>query len=431
MTSAYPIVFCPGFMGWNSDETGLGKVLNYWGKNESYIKKLRKEGFNVYEGAVGPISSVWDRAIELYYCIHGGTVDYGIVHSTRHGHARFGRTCPGFGFDWSATHKINLFGHSMGGSTIRLLTSLLNQGSEEEREAYRAANEEVPIIFQGGHDFVFSVTCLNTAHSGTQLANSQIISDIAKTAVAAIASLAGLDTDDDTTVFDFRLEHFGLQRELGEEYTSYLKRVQTSHIWHTAVYEDLAGYAVSSAGTEMQNRLYPAEKHVYYFNLASASTYSVPIMGISIPRPTMSLIMWPTATFLGRTPLPGCDQTGSYENDGMAPFCSQIGPQIGATDTIVSLAAVSQLVPGTIYFTRIDNTLDHVQVLGFGPHDVFPGYLNYVRFIGELGAAGSVGSRMKDALGTGFGATPTWACVVYHLKLMLAVAFLKFRVSKW
>ena len=33
---------------------------------------------------------VWDRAVELFYQIKGGTVDYGKEHSALHGHARFG-----------------------------------------------------------------------------------------------------------------------------------------------------------------------------------------------------------------------------------------------------------------------------------------------------------------------------------------------------
>ena len=402
-------------MGWGSEEAGLGELLNYWGASVSYIVKLRQEGFNVYEGVVGPVSSVWDRAIELYYCIRGGTVDYGLAHSTKFSHARFGRTYPGFGFEWSETKKINLFGHSFGGNTIHFLTTLLNQGSEKEREAYSAANEEVPFIFRGGNDIVFSVTCLSTPHSGTQLANLGIFTDIVKRILSLIISVVGLDTDGDT-IFDFKLDQFGLVRELGEGNAGYLERVVASHVWQ-AGYEDIAPYDLSSVGTEIHNRLYPAENHVYYFNLVSSCTYSVPFLGISFPGHTMWSFLWPTATLLGSTPLPGCDPTDSYENDGVVSLFSQRGSQFGS---IVRLTAVSQPVPGAIYFTRIDNNLDHMQVLGFGAYDVYPGYLNYVKFIAELEAAGFVRTRMKDTLGTGFGATSMLARVLYQPSVMRA-----------
>ena len=45
---------------------------------------------------------MWDRAVELFYQIKGGTVDYGKQHSARHGHSRFGRTFPGLFPEWDA-----------------------------------------------------------------------------------------------------------------------------------------------------------------------------------------------------------------------------------------------------------------------------------------------------------------------------------------
>ena len=56
----------------------------------------------------------------------GGTVDYGEAHSSRFGHARFGRTYEGTHPTWSAQSPIHIVGHSLGGSTVRVLQHLLH-----------------------------------------------------------------------------------------------------------------------------------------------------------------------------------------------------------------------------------------------------------------------------------------------------------------
>ena len=42
---------------------------------------LKRNGYTVHTAAVGPVSSNWDRACELYAQINGGTVDYGAAHA--------------------------------------------------------------------------------------------------------------------------------------------------------------------------------------------------------------------------------------------------------------------------------------------------------------------------------------------------------------
>lgn len=74
----YPIVMVHGCFGWGSNE---GAGLYYWGGKESLTQKLTEKGYTVYSPSIGPVSSNWDRACELYTYIVGGTVDYGESHS--------------------------------------------------------------------------------------------------------------------------------------------------------------------------------------------------------------------------------------------------------------------------------------------------------------------------------------------------------------
>lgn len=90
-------VFVHGFMGFG-EQDGIYKYVPYWGwlgKNTDAMTHLREKGYEVYAPSVGPVNSAWDRAVDTYYQIVGGTVDYGKVHSEKYGHKRFGRTYPG------------------------------------------------------------------------------------------------------------------------------------------------------------------------------------------------------------------------------------------------------------------------------------------------------------------------------------------------
>ena len=73
----YPIVLVHGFFGWGNDEMGS---YRYWGGHKDIQKILQDNGYKVFNVSVGPISSNWDRAVEVYYQLKGGQVDYGYGH---------------------------------------------------------------------------------------------------------------------------------------------------------------------------------------------------------------------------------------------------------------------------------------------------------------------------------------------------------------
>ena len=77
----YPIVLIHGFMGWGPNELG---GYHYWGGRKDYVEMLELDGHAVFVVSVGPVSSNWERAIEVYYQLKGGQVNYGRNHSEKH-----------------------------------------------------------------------------------------------------------------------------------------------------------------------------------------------------------------------------------------------------------------------------------------------------------------------------------------------------------
>ena len=77
----YPYVLVHGLGGWG-DGDGINEGAKYWGASTGDLKAyLTDEGYTVYTPSVGPFSSAWDRACELYAQLTGTTVDYGEAHS--------------------------------------------------------------------------------------------------------------------------------------------------------------------------------------------------------------------------------------------------------------------------------------------------------------------------------------------------------------
>ncbi|TFK56698.1 alpha/beta-hydrolase [Heliocybe sulcata] len=117
-----PLVIVEGFLG------GFGSLLK--GSFEKHLNAdSRGRQRRAIFASVGPVSSLHDRACELYYAITGGTVDYGEHHARRHKHDRYGRTIEkGLYPEWSRERPLHFIGHSMGGPTITKLQWLIKTG---------------------------------------------------------------------------------------------------------------------------------------------------------------------------------------------------------------------------------------------------------------------------------------------------------------
>jgi len=149
-----PLVVVEGFLGCGSSFL--------WGNFREHANHCEDEsaipGRKVIFASVGPVSSLHDRACELFYTLKGGTVDYGREHAETHGHSQFARVHrQGLYPEWSKDKPLHFLGHSLGGPTITKLQWLISTG-----------------FFGKSHhpDMIISVTAVSSPFRGTQLVYS-------------------------------------------------------------------------------------------------------------------------------------------------------------------------------------------------------------------------------------------------------------------
>ena len=259
----YPIIFVHGMFGWG-DSIGIDKVAPYWGASTgSLMEFLSGCNFESYAASVGPVSSAWDNACELYAQLMGTRVDYGEAHSKMHGHNRYGRTykkplCEGFG-----ERKFHLVGHSHGGQVIRLLTHLLTYGDETEKNATDPA--ELSALFAGGkEDYIASVTCICSPNNGTTLYQVAEDHNLIHTMGRATDFIMGVlgRTPLHGKFVDYQFEQFGLTPVKGEfkpdKLISAMNRVRDG--------EDYVLTDLSLKGAYELNQLIEISDNVYYFS---------------------------------------------------------------------------------------------------------------------------------------------------------------------
>ncbi len=226
----YPVVFVHGFVGLVGEDA-FNLYPNYWGGTKYNVKQeLTKLGYRVHEANVGAFSSNYDRAVELYYYIKGGRVDYGAAHAAKYGYKRYGRTYEGIMPDWEPGKKIHLVGHSMGGQTIRLMEHFLRNGNQEEIDYQRQYGGTVSDLFKGGQDnMVSTITTLGTPHNGTPAADKLGSTKFIKDTINRIGKIGG------TKALDLELgfSQWGFKQQPNESYVEYAKRIANSKVWET------------------------------------------------------------------------------------------------------------------------------------------------------------------------------------------------------
>eukprot|EP00854_Cymbomonas_tetramitiformis_P007139 gene7139-8514_t len=266
----YPIVLVHGVFGWGTEQM---LAPSYWAGAESLDAQAR-----ILSPSIGPVSSAHDRAVELFYKLKGGKVDYGDDHSKECGHARFGEECEGLHSTWSEEHPVHFIGHSYGGNTILMLHHLLAEK------------------FFPGHDtnpaWIKSVTTIASPVNGIPFFSSRFwgfshhgfkrLSVLGLLGTRLLHLIAFLDLTGPKAFIDLRFDHWGLswrQRGVLGGLQSLLR-----HDWAAFDSGDFC-MDVNVVSTQRLMRAVAISPHVYYYSFTQKLT--VDFLGFVLPSPRM------------------------------------------------------------------------------------------------------------------------------------------------
>ena len=331
----YPYIFVHGMGGWGPDNK-FYEISPYWGgglmpnAETDLIKILNEQGIEAYAPSVGPLSSAWDRACELYAQLTGTVVDYGEAHSKAHNHERYGFNYEGkatMGEPWNLKDKINLVGHSFGGATVRLLVSLLAYGDEAE---VAATGENTSELFKGGHDCVHSCITLSAPHNGSQVANMLVDPQVTMLAISAVLNVIGSTFGNDFLVFSLQLGHFGLTPTQDKARAG----LNLKKIWDFYKADDNCGYDMTLRGASELNEKIKLAENTYYYSYTTVNSTEGKLLGYQLPQKGLNPIFYISSMMISATKgftVDGIKMEGDWVvNDGIVPLASAVYPDSDA-----------------------------------------------------------------------------------------------------
>ena len=353
----YPIVLIHGFMGWGESEMG---EYNYWGGKKDYIYLMRKSGNTVFELSVGPVSSNWDRAIEAYYQLKGGQVDYGNSHSKKFNIEQkpTNKIYKGLYPQWDENNPIHIIGHSMGGQTARMLQYLLSQ--EFFIDEVVNQKEESNLLGSVNNGWIKSITSISTPHDGTTL------TEIVTKTIPFIQYFVGVAGVIGTKFYDFDLNQWGFKIKNNESWTNYLNRMKQHSAWET---KNISSWDLSLDGAKELNNRLQASADVYYFSIVTSTTEKRELGPSHDPVENTSILIKTRSKLLGSRSGYWADgsKTDSlwFENDGVVNTRSMYGPSTGTNgaDPLVQYEKGDLLIPGQWYWQKISE-MDHWSIIG-------------------------------------------------------------------
>jgi triacylglycerol lipase len=315
----FPVVTVHGLFGWIKEEMNI----DYWGNIFS------DASLKIYEAEVGPVSSWHDRACEVIAQVKGLRVDYGLEHSKKYGHKRYGKDYRKKGFhpQWDDKNPIHLIGHSAGGNSIRMVQHLL------DIDHYNLGSNA---------DWVKSISCISSVLNGTpvpyMLGCNKKTGIVAKVSVASLLErlvlLCARATKGTMITYDFNLEQWGFKKTgtLRED----IKQVSNLSLFNG---KDNLAYNLTMQGSYEFNGEIKSYPNTYYFGYATEQTFQLPFFKTHYPKPRMNILIWLTGVFGGKynfeknPPFEGWGQGHLqnhkwWSNDGLVPEISQYYPFI-------------------------------------------------------------------------------------------------------
>lgn len=366
----YPYIFVHGMGGWGSADPYYAQSP-YWGggliegSDNDIIRILNEKGVKAYAASVGALSSAWDRACELYAQLTGTVTDYGEAHSKAHNHDRYGedytQRCL-LGEPWNTEDKINLVGHSFGGATIRLFTSLLAYGNEAE---IAATGKDTSPLFTGGHHVIHSCSTLSAPHNGSQVSNLIVDTRVPLLAIAFGLNVVGA-LNLNTMPFGLHLGHYSITAKENEARAKFSIRAIVN--FYRA--NDNSGYDLTIKGAAELNEMIKAAPETYYYSYSTAATEPTGLFGRQEPVDSVNGIFKTSAKMIalteGRT-IDGVKIEGDWAvNDGIVPLASALYPldeKDNAYDYEEALKT-GDITSGSWYYLDTMYGMDHFDFCG-------------------------------------------------------------------
>ena len=368
----YPYIFVHGMGGWGTADPYYSESP-YWGgdlmpgSENDMIKILNDQGVKAYAPSVGPLSSAWDRACELYAQLTGTVVDYGEAHSKAHNHDRYGISYEGqaiMGKPWNLKDKLNLVGHSFGGATVRLFTSLMTFGSQEELDATGKNTSE---LFRGGHKSIHACITLSAPHNGSQVSNYLVDTKLPLFGIALAGHILGCTKGDSFGVFSLKFGHSGLTPKQGEK----VAKFNPFAVWNFYKTNDNCGYDMTLAGASELNKTIKLSPYTYYYSYSTAASEPTGIFGRQKPIDSVNSIFKTSSTMIALTEgltIDGVKIEGNWVvNDGIVPLASALYPDSDAataTDYEDTIAKGEKIKKGRWYYTDTMVGMDHFDFCG-------------------------------------------------------------------
>ncbi|MBE76231.1 MAG: hypothetical protein CMG41_00620 [Candidatus Marinimicrobia bacterium] len=346
-----PIILVHGFLGWGRDEISDTK---YWGGSNDIEAYLRSKGYTVYTVSVGPISSNYDCAIETFYQIKGGQLNYGISHSEKYGMVQKpdNKYYKGLYPTWDRNNPVHLIGYSFGGQTVRMLQHLLVEISEIENDLLLSKNQE---------GWVKSITTMSAPLNGATIA------DIVKKFIPFSESILPIVDIISTNYYDLDLYQWDLNRNVEESIFGYLNRLTSNPSWST---KNSIAFDATLNGAKKINDIISIDPSVYYFSYSTSCSKKDPNNGYHIPAESLSLPNYPLCYLMGRININAgnglvTDSTW-FENDGTVNTISMARPFTGKNgpEPMVNLKKGETPKLGVWNFMGKYN-LDHKNFIGF------------------------------------------------------------------
>ena len=374
MTKQYPVVLLHGMFGFGQQQT-TNNVLPYFGIWNTDIRRMFNDmGVPCVAPSMGPFTSAWNRACEVYAQLFGGTVDYGKAHAERYGMERYGATydtplLPQWGTldEDGDLIKINIIGHSFGGVSGRMLAELMANGCEAERAA--TDPDDLSDLFKGGHKgWVHSITTLASPHNGMTSVEGKVGVAMKHICRGICDVMNVLDVTPKHAIYDLSLGMYGLTPKVGDYKNVWKDKEYKSYMFDN---KDTIVYDLTIKGAHEANDCLPTQDDIYYFSYRGCRTFHVPVLGYEVPRLKSFPLLNVLGFFMGRQGDDVCPTREWRKNDMVINTSSAECPDGAPRRDVTFGFDTSTCKPG-IWHVYPCELKDHMSYLGWvEPKDEF------------------------------------------------------------